>query len=202
MKFVGRKKELEILKQRIESKKSELFVLYGRRRIGKTTLCLELLKTYKGVYFLSSKDKESYNIQNFKQILAEKLEDSIILSLKDTWEDIFTYLSKKDEKIVIIIDEFPYLIEENKALTSIFQRIWDLILSKSKIKLILTGSSISMIENEILSAKSPLYGRRTGQLKLEKLKFKDLKEFFPKYRFDSLLKVYATLDSIPFYLEQ
>jgi AAA+ ATPase superfamily predicted ATPase len=90
-------------------------------------------------------------------------------------------LSGVKKRLIVVIDEFPYLIDADKAIVSLFQRIWDLYLNKSTIFLILMGSSIGMMENEVLGYKSPLYGRRTGQWKVETLRFKDLKiAFFPR----------------------
>ncbi|MFW5704887.1 MAG: ATP-binding protein [Nanoarchaeota archaeon] len=200
--FYGREEELKILEQTFSRKKSELFIIYGRRRVGKTTLCLNFIKNKTGAYFLASQQKEEHNIENFKKTLIESLNDETINSLKNNFEDIFRYLASLNKEMIIVIDEFPYLIKENKSIVSVFQRIWDLYLEKSKVSIILSGSSISMIKDEILSAKSPLYGRRTGQLSLKKLKFKNLHKFYPKYDFENLLKVYSVLDSIPFYLNQ
>ena len=200
--FYGRVHELELFNQKVKSNKAEFLVLYGRRRVGKTQLCLEFLKNKenKGAYFLATQEKEKYNISNFKKELAESLNDDIFLSLKDNWEDIFKYLSTKKERLTIVVDEFPYLIKSNSAVVSIFQRVWDLYLSKSNIFLVILGSSISIIENEVLSYQSPLYGRRTAQYNLQKLDFKTLNKFYPNYSFENLLLIFATLDTIPFYL--
>ena len=104
--------------------------------------------------------------------------------------------------MVIIIDEFPVLIESNHAVTSIFQKIWDRNLKNTHAMAILLGSSVAMMETEVLNYKSPLYGRRTAQWKLEPLKLTDTKPFFPKYDIETLVHVYGCLGGVPAYLQK
>jgi AAA+ ATPase superfamily predicted ATPase len=106
----------------------------------------------------------------------------------------------KDKVDVIIIDEFQNLIRENKNILSIFQSIVDLILKNSKVKLVLVGSSVSMITSRVLSYKSPLYGRRTGSMEIKPVSFFNLKEFFPQFNAEQLMEIYGFADGIPFYL--
>lgn len=200
--FHGRKKEILFFKSLIDSNKAELCILYGRRRIGKTRICLELIKNNLGTYFLSSEISLTENLKRFRQELSISLNDELILSIEASVESLFLYLSKKKERIIIVIDEFPYLIESDKSVLSEFQRVWDLYLKNSNIVLILTGSSIAMIEDKILSYKSPLYGRRTAQYKLEELSFKESSYFFPNLDFETILKYYSICGGIPFYLEK
>ncbi|MDI6655472.1 MAG: ATP-binding protein, partial [Candidatus Hydrothermarchaeota archaeon] len=117
----------------------------------------------------------------------------------ELFHEFFKWFKKK-ERIVLVIDEFPYLIALNSGVISIFQRIWDLNLSRQNVMLLLCGSSIGMMETEVLGYRSPLYGRRTGQWRLGKLGFEYLRRFFPGYSMEDIIRVYGCLDSIPEYL--
>jgi len=123
------------------------------------------------------------------------------LNIKD-WIELFQefWKWKKGGRIAIILDEFPVLIEGNRAIPSIFQKIWDLNLKDKNIMLILLGSSVGMMETEVLGYKSPLYGRRTGQWKLDAFKLTHLKHFFPKYNCEEQISVYGCLGGVPAYL--
>ncbi|AOL17209.1 ATPase [Sulfolobus sp. A20] len=187
--FVNREKELEAIKKRLESKSLELIIVYGRRRIGKTSLILKAIEGYPSVYYLAVEGKN--NLLKFKQT-AERLFPEI-KHVKEDWESLFYALKDK----VIVIDEFPYLIEEDNSIPSIFQRIVDEVLKGTNTKIILVGSSISMM-SDLLSYKSPLYGRRTSAINLKELKFKDLR----KFNFDVVegIRVYGFAGGVPYYL--
>ena len=191
--FKNRKKELEELKRIINSKKFELVILYGRRRIGKTALALEVTKHSKRLYFLATQEN---NLERFYNLCIKHFPE--VSKLKQDFEVLFEFL--KDRVDVIIIDEFQNMIKENKNIVSLFQAIIDQILSKTKVKLFLLGSSVSMISSRVLNYQSPLYGRRTASIKLKGIKFKNLKEFFPKANFEELMNIYGFADGIPFYL--
>jgi AAA+ ATPase superfamily predicted ATPase len=197
--FVNRKEELEFLERKYQEPGSQLLTLYGRRRVGKTELVLKFTERKPNVYFLAIRASEKENLELFFKALAEHFGQEV-LTLEKTWENAFRFLSKSNERLVLVFDEFPYLIEANPAIPSIFQRGWDLYLSKTNLVLVLVGSSIGMMENEVLSHRSPLYGRRTGQWKLAPLSFKHLKDFFPSYSAEDRVRVYATLGGVPAYL--
>ncbi len=202
--FLNREKELEWLKKNYRSIQSSFLIIYGRRRVGKTELIKQFIKNKPHIYFLAGTKTEKENILELQKIMADFLKDEIFKKIKfESFEELFQEFSKKTkEKIIIAIDEFPYLIEGNNAIPSIFQKIWDEILKEKKIMLILCGSSISMMETQVLGYKSPLYGRRTGQWKLEPFKFKNLKLFFKESSFEERLKYYSILDGIPQYLNK
>ena len=200
-KFVNRTEELSFLEERYKNKNFEFFVIYGRRRVGKTELIKNFLKDKEHIYFLCDKSGTERNVQRFKKSIAEFLKEPIIES--NDLEEIFSYLAKKiKNKIIIVLDEFSYLTEKDSAISSVFQVICDEILKKENIFLILCGSSISMMEEGVLSYKSPLYGRKTAHIKLLPIKFKHFKEFFPSNEIEKNIEFYAILDGIPFYLEK
>ena len=198
--FVDRKHELELLEKRYKSKKFEFIPIYGKRRVGKTELILQFIKNKDAIYFLATSGSKKENITKFKEAAAPVIDLSLV---KDDWESIFEYITQKVKKrLIIVIDEFPYLIETEPGLSSIFQRIIDKILSKTNIFLILCGSSLSMMYKEVLTYKAPLYGRRTGQIHLQPLKFKDVVEFFPKKNLEEVIKIYSICGGMPAYLNE
>ncbi|MCK4968616.1 MAG: ATP-binding protein, partial [Candidatus Aenigmarchaeota archaeon] len=178
----------------------EFLLMYGRRRIGKTELIKQFVKNKPHIYFLGNKTGTLSNIQRFKKQIASHFNQPAIET--NDLEDIFEYITKNDKgKLVIISDEFPYLVEKDDAIPSIFQQIIDEHLKNKNIMLIICGSSISMME-DLLSYKNPLYGRKTGHLKLKNLKFEHISEFFKNQSKEELVKIYSVLGGIPFYLEK
>jgi len=201
--FVNREEELQFLEEHYSKKSAELIVIYGRRRIGKTELSLRFSRDKPHIYFLADRRPEHELMQDLKLRMSSYLKDESFakLNIKD-WIELFQEFWKwsKNGRTIIILDEFPMLIEGNRAVPSIFQKIWDLNLKDKNVMLILLGSSIGMMETEVLNYRSPLYGRRTGQWKLHPLKLFDLKPFFPRYNFESLIRVYGCLGGVPAYL--
>jgi Predicted ATPase (AAA+ superfamily) len=191
--FKNREKELEAIKEYLKSNKFELLIIYGRRRIGKTELVLEATKNVKRIYYLATTEK---NLERFYSLCSKHFPE--ISKLRMDWEVLFDYL--KDKVDVIIIDEFQNLIEEDKNIMSVFQSVVDLIFKNSKVKLLLIGSSVSMITSHILSYKSPLYGRRTGSMEIGPISFFNLKKFFPNFDVEQLIEIFGFADGIPFYL--
>lgn len=202
--FVDRHKELKWLEKTYKEKHNSFLIIYGRRRVGKTELIKYFSKDKPHIYFLAGTKLDNENIADLQNIMGDFLKDELFKRIEFRgWEDIFKeFIKKIDRPIIIIIDEFPYLIEQNKAIPSIFQKIWDENLKNEQLMLILCGSSIGMMETDVLGYKSPLYGRRTGQWKLEPFKFKILKQFFPNHSFNDRLQFYSILDGIPAYLSK
>jgi len=201
--FVNREEELRFLEEHYSSRSAELIVVYGRRRVGKTELSVKFSKGKPHIYFLADRRPESELIKDLKLRMSYFLEDESFakLDVKD-WIELFQefWKWKKSGRTIIILDEFPILIEGNRAVPSIFQRIWDLNLKDKDVMLILLGSSVGMMETEVLGYRSPLYGRRTGQWKLDPLRLTHLKSFFPKYDYEALISVYGCLGGVPAYL--
>lgn len=198
-KFVNRELELLFLERKYAEQGAQFVVIYGRRRIGKTEAALRFAAGKPNIYFLATKSSEKENLDLFFEALSEHFGDEV-LSLEKTWENAFRYLSKSEERLILIVDEFPHLIEANRAIPSIFQRGWDLYLAKTNLMLMLLGSSVGMMESEVLSRRSPLYGRRTGQWRMDGLEFRHAREFFPAYPSDDQLRAYAVAGGTPAYL--
>ena len=201
--FIGRKAELLLMEDEYRREGSFL-VLYGRRRVGKTTLIKEFIKGKKALYFLASQETERLNMQRFTSDVARFTKQDVLETVRfSDWRSLFQVIADylPHERKVIIIDEFPYLVQVNPAFPSILQYVWDEILQGGNTMLILCGSSMSMMENAALSYSSPLYGRRTAQLKLKPLRFIELCEAMPSRSYSSLVELYALTGGVPKYLE-
>lgn len=198
--FIDRVKELSSLYKWYDTNKFEMIVVYGRRRVGKTYLLKKFLEKKKGFYFLCDRTGTENNIIRLKREFASHIGEQPIES--NNIDDIFKYISSrsKEEKQVIIIDEYSYLMEKDDAITSVFQRIVDETFSGSNIMLILCGSSIGMMEDGVMGYGSPLYGRRSGQIKLKPIPFSNSWEFFPETDIERLVTINACFGAIPFYL--
>lgn len=203
-KFINRKKEIKFLNDEYLRNGSSLVILYGRRRIGKTELCKAFMKDKNTLYFLATEESETQNRNAFKDIVSDFCENELLKNSKvNNWEILFKIIleKSKDGKLLLVIDEFQYLGKSNSAFPSIFQKIWDTILKDNNIMVILCGSLISMMEEQTLNYSSPLYGRRTGQIKLKQIKFKHYNEFFEKKEYSELIKYYAITGGVPKYIE-
>ena len=201
MVFINRNKELNILSETYNEKRSHFFIIYGKRRIGKTELIKQFILKNHGVYFLADKRTDSEQLKELSNILANHYNDSFLKSRGfGNWLEVFSYLKESKHKLVFAVDEYPYLVEGNKSISSLFQKGWDEYLKQTNIFLILSGSSVSVMESEALIYKSPLYGRRTGQILLKPLSFKESWLFFPSKTFDEFLSIYTITGGIPAYL--
>jgi len=201
LKFVDRKEELAFLEKRYNKKGFEFFVIYGRRRIGKTELIKQFIKDKNYIYLVCDKGGTERNIYRFKRKIAEYLNEPIIET--NDLEEVFSYLVKKikNKNIVIVFDEFSYLVEKDDSIPSQFQIIIDNLLKNTNVFLILCGSSISMMEKGVLSYKSALYGRKTAHIKLEEIPFYSFYDFFPLNNLEKNIEYYAVLGGVPFYME-
>lgn len=204
MKFVNRKDELSALNRFYKEDKFHFVPIYGRRRVGKTRLVQEFIKDKPAIYFLADSVSETEQLKNLGREVGAFFKDPFLsdVGFKD-WYQFFEYVKRNSkDRLVLIIDEFPYLINSNKAISSIFQKGIDQYLKDTKTFLILIGSSIGMMEKEVLFYKAPLYGRRTGSLEVTEMRFSTLKDFFPKKGMDELVSIYGVMGNIPAYLEK
>lgn len=202
--FVDRELEMETLQNEYERDGSALVVLYGRRRVGKTTLISEFIKGKKALFFLASEESESQNRAAFKEKVAEFIDSDLLRSAEiKSWDVLFKAIMDTpfDSKPVIVMDEFQYLGKANPAFPSIFQRIWEEILKDKSVMVILCGSLISMMESQTLAYGSPLYGRRTAQIRLKQISFHYYHEFFPGKSRKELIEMYAITGGVPKYIE-
>jgi AAA+ ATPase superfamily predicted ATPase len=203
--FVNRTEELGYLEKLYEEKNGRLLIIYGRRRIGKTELLRQFSKDKKHLFFSSDLSSEQEQLRQFSEKIYQVTGESFLQTQAfSSWEASLRYIFDHliDKIPLIIIDEFPYLCVSNGALPSILQKIWDEKAKENNIFLILCGSYMSFMEKEVLGSKSPLFGRRTGQIVLPPLRFEHLKDFFSHYSKKDRVYTYAILGGTPAYLQR
>ena len=202
MEFIGRKTELEKLNAEYE-RDSSFVVIYGRRRVGKTTLIKEFLKDKTAFYFLATEELENQSMKRLAGVIARTTKNRLFqrVAVSD-WLELFEMIAEyePDKKKILVIDEFPYLVKTNPAFPSILQNAWDEILKEKNIMLILSGSLIGMMQKHALSYDSPLYGRRTSQMRLAPLSYMEVYAA-QKLPFDKAVEQYAITGGVPKYLE-
>ncbi|AJC71285.1 ArsR family transcriptional regulator [Thermococcus guaymasensis DSM 11113] len=196
-KFIDRERELEFLKEKYDSGAAELIILYGRRRVGKTYLLQRFLSEVNGLYLLAEESETI--LEDFSERLADYFDDPVLREnpLRN-WRAFFAYLAEKSRKrLVVVIDEVQYIAKAHREFLSVLQKYWDTSLSGTKIMLILCGSLVSFMEG-VLSAKSPLYGRRTGAWKVEEMGFFSVRKFHP-LSLEDAVRVYGVFGGVPQY---
>jgi AAA+ ATPase superfamily predicted ATPase len=191
--FKDRKVELEDITRILNSEKFEFLVVFGRRRVGKTALILKAVEKKKHVYFLSETIE---NIPRFINTCASVVPD--ITKIKPDFHALLDHL--KDKLDVLVIDEFQYLAGEQTNVLATLQSMIDGPLKDTRLKLVIIGSSISMMNAHVLSSPSPLYGRKTAALKLGPVSFTEMQSFFPGRSFNEVLDIYAFSGGIPYYM--
>ncbi|MCK5459752.1 ATP-binding protein [Candidatus Parcubacteria bacterium] len=192
--FVNRKNELVFLDQKYKEKKSQLILIYGRRRIGKTELTRQFAKNKDHIYYFVENLNIKTHLSNLSEIVGKKYN----LPLKfNNFEELFNFL--KDKNLILIFDEFQEFLKEDKNFLNNLQKVWDKSLKESNLFLILVGSSMSVFY-KMLSYNSPIYGRRTGDWEVKKLAFSDISKFLPAYSKEDLVKTYGILGGVPEYL--
>ncbi|RFZ77650.1 ATP-binding protein [Lacrimispora amygdalina] len=204
LQFVDREQEMETLQKEYRRKGASLVILYGRRRVGKTTLLSEFIKDKKALFFLASEESEAQNRVAFKNRVAEFIDSDLLRAANiSSWDAIFKAImdAPLPSKPVIVIDEFQYIGKSNPAFPSVFQRIWEEQLKNRNVMVILCGSLISMMVSQTLAYGSPLYGRRTAQMRLSPIPFRYYHAFFPDASEHKLIDMYAVTGGVPKYIE-
>jgi len=206
--FVGRDAELQELNKLYKSGRLEVAIMYGRRRVGKTELINHFCKGKKCIFFTAVENSTDYNLNTFieavhKSRLRLSSETFAKMIPRDFMQllDLIAAIAKK-EKVILVIDEYPYLAKAEKSFSSIIQKYIDYNFKNTDMLIILCGSSMSFMENQVLSAKSPLYGRRTAQFKIEPFNYSDAVKFVPNYSKEDKLLTYGIFGGTPYYLSQ
>lgn len=203
-KFIDREDELATLENEYRREGSALVILYGRRRVGKTTLISEFIKDKNALFFLASEESETQNQLAFKERAAEFIHSELLANADvKNWELLFKAVMETpfEKKPIIVIDEFQYIGKSNPAFPSILQRIWEEVLKDKDVMVILCGSLISMMESQTLAYDSPLYGRRTAQIRLTQIPFRYYPAFFPDKSRREQIELYAVTGGVPKYIE-
>ncbi len=199
--MIGRVQEMNQLERMYTSARFEFMVMYGRRRIGKTTILQEFSKTHKTIFFSAQEKNDALNLQDFSRLVQEYFDRNFISNFAN-WEDALNYLGRKsqNQRTVLIVDEFPFLAETNPSIKSILQHKIDHDWKERNLFLILCGSSVSFMLNDVMGYKSPLYGRSTGSMEVLPFDYLESAAFFPNYAEEEKLIAYGMLGGVPRYL--
>lgn len=199
--MLGRKNELERLEELYNSEKFEFLIMYGRRRVGKTTILQEFANRHEVIFYSAQEKNDSLNLQDFSRTIQYFFEGQYIAPFL-SWKDAFSYITRKvkEQKIVLIIDEFPFMAGPNPSIKSLLQHEIDHNWNNHNMKLVLCGSSVSFMVNDVMGYESPLYGRTTSTMEVLPFDYYDSAEFFPDYSLEEKLQVYGILGGIPRYL--
>lgn len=197
----GRKEELGRIEKIYQSNQFEFLVMYGRRRVGKTTILQEFSGKHPTIFYPAQEKNDNLNLEDFSKSIQQYFNDRFIAPFQ-TWEDSFSYISERacDKRVVIIIDEFPFMAGPNPSIKSMLQHEIDHHWKNQNIFLILCGSSVSFMVNDIMGYESPLYGRTTSSMEILPFDYLDSAEFFPDYSYEEKLIAYGILGGIPRYL--
>lgn len=202
--FIGRERELNSLNKLYNSGKFEFVVIYGRRRVGKTALINHFIDDKQAIYFMGVESNAKQNLENFSRNIMEYTSgisaETSFLSFQSALETVFR-LSQK-ERLILVIDEYPYVARASRSLASTLQMLIDRYKDNSKLMLILCGSSMSYMEDHVLAYKAPLYGRRTAQIKLNPFDFEEVCHYFKNFSSEQKAMAYGIVGGTPQYLLQ
>lgn len=202
--FIGREREVAALDRLYESNKFEFAVIYGRRRVGKTALINHFIDNKEAIYFMGVESNEKQNLENFSKSIIEYSSgieaETSFLSFQAALEYVFKLAEKK--RFILAIDEYPYVARSSKSLASTLQLLIDKYKDTSQLMLILCGSSMSYMEDEVLAYKSPLYGRRTAQMKIQPFSFEEACRYLKNYSDEDKALAYGIVGGTPQYLLQ
>ncbi len=199
--FVGREREKAVLNEFYAEKGIGLAVIYGRRRIGKSTLITEFVRDKKTIFYTATKVGKVRNLELFSKQVADFFMPGVDINFAST-EAVLDFIGKNvgNGKIVLVIDELPYWAEADEGLLSVLQKYIDTDWKDMDIKLILCGSSLSFMDSKVLSEKSPIFGRRNCQIRLEAFDYLDAAKFVPGYSNEDKALCYGITGGVAKYL--
>lgn len=203
--FHCRESELRKLNKRYQYTDFECVIIYGRRRVGKTALINEFCKDKPTIYFSALNATAPENLRTLSNSIHQyERPDAASTAEFQSYEDAFDEISKLsgEERVVFVIDEYPYLAKSKPAVSSMLQHLIDHVWSEGRLFLILCGSSMSFMEYQVLGYESPLYGRRTAQFKIEPLTYLESAQFYPSLNYEDQALVYGITGGIPHYINQ
>lgn len=207
--FMGRQQEINLLNQLWEAPGAQFLVLYGRRRIGKTTLLTHWIETtgHKALYWVATPSSPLAQLRSFSQAVynaanpdAPAPDDFTYTTWEQAWRQVANLA--KGERLAVLVDEFTYILEVSPDIAGTLQNLWDHVLSKTNLLLCISGSHLGMMKREFLNYQAPLYGRATAQIHLQPIPFGLTASFFPKYSAVDRVAAYAMFGGIPAYWER
>lgn len=200
--FIGREQELRSLQEAYEKQGFAMTVIYGRRRIGKSTLINEFAADKKVIFYTATKVGRERNLELFTAQVMSVLDPSLQNVPFPSLEAVFDFISSRlsEEKLILVIDELPFWAEKDEGVLSILQKYIDTRWLNQNLMIILCGSALSFMENKVLSEKSPLFGRRTSQIRLEPFNYKEAACFTPSYSYEEKAICYGITGGVAKYL--
>ena len=201
--FVGRENELETLERAYDADVFQMVVVYGRRRVGKTTLLTHFAQDKPTLFFTAQQQTDADNLADFSVEIAQ------FFSLPpgtrfDGWDGALQFLAEqaRREPFLFVFDEFPYAAEANPSLVSKMQIAIDHHFAQTKACLALCGSDQGFMESEVLGKKSPLHGRRTAQIRVRPFDYLTSARMVPTVSAEDAFRYYACVGGVPYYLAQ
>lgn len=196
--FIDRDVELDQLRNCYESETADFVVIYGRHRLGKSELVRRSITNRDDAVYYQAVESTAPN-QREQFVETATAQFPSLSTVRRDWEALLEALGEQDA--VVVVDEFPFLIEEDESLPSRIQRVWDLELQETGMTLVLVGSSISVMEDKVLAGSAPLYGRRTATIDLKPLSVADAHQFFPDYDPETAITAWSIYGGTPYYLQ-
>ena len=202
--FVGRQRELNKLESMYSSAQFELAVFYGRRRVGKTTLINEFCRDKETIFFVASEATGQENLKQFSKAVFQTVNPNAPSPSFSSYDELLTYIDGicMERRLILVIDEYPYLASSYKAISSLLQAHIDHSWQNSQLFLILCGSSMSFMEHQVLGYQSPLYGRRTAQFKIHPFTFFETRAMCPSFSSEEQAILYGITGGIPEYISR
>lgn len=204
--FVGREEELNVLERLYKKKGFQMVVLYGRRRVGKTTLLGEFAKGKPTLYFTAQIQSAAVNLRSFSRVVYEFFGLPASMTSFSSWSEAFSFVAEQAKSLpkppLFVFDEFPYAAEAEPSLPSALQIAIDHEFKDTSVKMVLSGSNEGFMESKVLGSKSPLYGRRTAQIRLQPFDYLDASRMIPWVPPEERIEYYVTFGGTPYYLAQ
>jgi AAA+ ATPase superfamily predicted ATPase len=203
--FIGRHQEVSSLRKELDRKRPSLVTVYGRRRVGKSTLLAQATRDRDTIFYQATQVLGSMNLDLLKEEVGRTLDEpDAVLEGIEHWEALLSYIAQLATErpgLTLVLDEFPYICETVAALPSIAQKVFDRISDRGvEFNLILCGSQISFMQ-ELLGERNPLRGRQTHELELAPLTYREAAQFFPDWSAQRQLAAYGVFGGMPYYLQ-
>ena len=201
--FIGRESELDELNALYREDAFQLVVMYGRRRVGKTTLLNEFCKGKEAIFFPAEQSNDKLNLEKFSRLVFQYYHEETLEPFA-SWEKALMYIHQRQngQRLVLIFDEFPYLAKQDMAILSMFQHVIDHVLRDGRLFIVLCGSYMSFMEKKVLGSKSPIFGRRTAQFHLKSFDYRTSLRFVNGFSQEDKLKLYGAYGGTAMYLAQ
>lgn len=206
--FIGRQRELDALERQWNDNRFTMIVLYGRRRVGKTALAQRFCANKRTLWFTAQEQSDTNNLMRFSAEIYRFFGFPTSMPAMTSWEAAFDFILEQTrtrgagDPYVLVFDEFPYAAAAQPALPSMMQIAIDHGFLNTNVTMILSGSNEGFMESKVLGYRSPLYGRRTAQIRLKPFDIFDASLMLPGVSPETVMEYYAALGGTPYYLQQ